>query len=150
MVAHSIGGGAGTTRTVGTPAGCHCPLHSIPSTLHCSYLHFTTSWLAVTVHTLHHIGGPRPGHCPPSTFNQCSAPVSHIFPSVELHCGNCSKSHQICASMKSELCGVWTSQQFVEKCALQSKSGNSNVLRISTQTYRVTNYHEFGALRCLP
>ena len=113
--------------------------HSTPSTtLRCtllltSYLHFTTSWLAVTVeHTTPHWWPPA-GPLP-STFNQCSSPVFHIC--VDLHCGKCSKTHQICVPMKTELCGVWTSQQFVEKCVLYSFVcvGYTHVLLISTHT----------------
>ena len=128
LVAHSKGGGAGTTRTVGTPAGCHCPLHSLdytalhPTTPILSTLHHLMVGCHSATHTTPHwwpTAGPLPSlHL--QSVQRTGAPVSHIFPSVELHCGNCSKAHQICASMKRELCGVWASQQFVEKCALQS------------------------------
>ena len=59
--------------------------------------------------TLHHIGGPRLGHCPPSTFNQCSASVSHICLSVEPQSSSCST---VPVTVRRLMCfNVWSVDQ---------------------------------------
>ena len=86
LAAHSKGGAAGTTRTVGTPAGCHCPLYS----LHYTFLHCATTRLPSTLHHLmvgHHHSAPHyttlvaPGRATALHLQsvQLTTSVSHLY-----------------------------------------------------------------------